>query len=218
MSKHEERATEQLSAYIDGELPAEEVGDVEALLANDASAQRRLEGLRKVVDGLRQTEPPPPPPPTLHHAVARRIALERERVPFLDRFETSLSPLARHNPMMPMFAVILLLAIAIYCLAILIERADRNDIEVVVVGSTETGTTMIGTRIEIANRVLFWDGALWREHDTPADADRTVALDSDEANALLSSDPNLAALVDLEAPALIWLGGEALRIEPPLTP
>lgn len=217
MSKHEEKTTEQLSAYIDDELPADEIREVESLLAHDKAVRQRLEGLRKVVDGLRQTEPPPPPP-TLHHAVARRIALEREQVPFLDRFEANLSPLARHNPLMPMFAVVLVLAIAIYFFAVMVERANRGDTEVVVVGSTETGTTMIGARIEVAGRILFWDGALWRERDAPVDADHTIVLGSADAEALLAANPDLEAIVDLGVPALIVLEGTAVRLDPATAP
>ncbi len=214
MRKHEETATEQLSAYIDGELPDAEASELEARLASDSTTRRRLEGLRQVVEGLRQSEPPPPPPPTLHHAVARRIALERDRVPFLDRFEASLSPLARHNPLLPMFAVILVLAIAVYFLSVMFERAENPETEVIVVGSTEGGTAIIGSRIEIENRVLFWNGELWRERGTPETATRIVAIGTPEGDALLAADPTLADLVPLESPAVIWFEGEAIQLEP----
>lgn len=213
MSKHDETATEQLSAYLDGELSAGEAATVEARLAGDPAARQRLDGLRRVVEGLHQSDPPPLPPPTLHHAVARRIALERQRVPFLDRFETSLSPLGRHNPLLPMFAVIVALALAVYFLSVLFERAARDDVAVVVVGA-EAGSIVLGSRLEIADRVLFWEGDKWRQRGTPAAPARSVALGSAAMDALLSADPSLGALTDLGAPALVWSGGEAVLVQP----
>lgn len=215
MKEHDETAIEQLSAYLDGELPSDQAEAVEARLANDSSTRLHLEGLRRVVDGLRQNEPPPPPP-TLHHAVAHRIEIERQRVSFLDRVEASLSPLSRSNPLLPMFAVILVLAISVYSLAVLIERAGREDVEVVVVGgdAAATGGHVVGTRLEAANRALFWDGQRWRQQAAPEAADRSVDLDSPEGEALLAAHPPLRELAELDSPALVLVGDEALLLYP----
>ncbi len=217
MSKNELTPTERLSAYLDGELSAAEIQALEAELEQDRRTRERLEGLRRVVDGLRQAEPPPPPPPTLHHAVARHIAIERERVSFLDRLEQSLSPLRRHNPILPMFAVVISLSLAVYFLSVLFARAEQGETSLVMVGAESEGEGghVVGDRIEIASRALYWTGRVWRERGVVDEASREIALGSPEGRAWLDEHPDLAALVDLDAPALIRLDDALLLVRPP---
>jgi len=72
---------EQLSAYIDGELPPPERAMVERLLAGDAELRRELESMRRAVDAVRAL-PRERAPAGLAAGVASRIEqpLYRERV------------------------------------------------------------------------------------------------------------------------------------------
>lgn len=216
MSKNEPTSTERLSAYLDGELSPAEVQVLEAELKRDRHTRERLEGLRRVIEGLRQAEPPPPPPPTLHHAVARYIAIERERTSFLDRLEQSLSPLRRHNPVLPMFAVIISLSLAVYFLSVLFARAEQAETSLVMVGAETEGEGghVVGDRIEVAARALHWTGSLWRERGVVGEATEEIALDSPEGRAWLDQHPELASLASLDEPALIRLGDDQVLVRP----
>jgi anti-sigma factor RsiW len=217
MSKQEESATERLSAYLDGELTPAEAQVLETQLARDRHTRERLEGLRRVVDGLRQAEPPPAPPPTLHHAVARHIAIERDRTSFLDRMEQSLSPLRRYNPVLPMFALVISLSLAVYFLSVLFARAERAETAVVLVGAETEGEGghVVGDRIEVAGRALHWTGALWRQRGVVGEATREVLLESRQGRDWLDQHPELVSLATLDAPALILLADERILVRPP---
>ncbi len=71
-------ASEQLSAYLDGELDAAEVAELEAQLASDSGLREELDTLREAADFLR-IHGPVQAPPTLYGGVMR--AVEDEPMP-----------------------------------------------------------------------------------------------------------------------------------------
>jgi len=215
MSKHDSKTIELLSAYLDGELPATEAAVLEARLEQDRSVRERLRGLRQVVEGLHRYQPPPMPP-TLDLVVARRIALERDRVNVLDRLERGLSPLRRHNPILPLFAVVIALAFVGYALSLAVARVERGRTEVVVVGAPlqAPGGHVIGTRLELAARVFRWTGVLWRQRGVEGAAAREVDAATAAGRAWLETHPALRPLADLDAPVMIELDGQRLLIRP----
>ena len=77
MSMHEEW-TDRLSDYLDGELPAEECGDVEAHLRECAHCSDVLNELKRVVALARSIEPRPPQA-DLWAGIAERIDAARQR-------------------------------------------------------------------------------------------------------------------------------------------
>ena len=77
MSMHEEW-TDRLSDYLDGELPAEECGDVEAHLRECAHCSDVLNELKRVVALARSIEPRPPQS-DLWAGIAERIDAARQR-------------------------------------------------------------------------------------------------------------------------------------------
>ncbi len=199
---------EQLSAYLDGELGAEEKRSLERHLASSAASRDRLEGLRRVVGSLRglgRTSVPP----TLHPMVARHISLERERVSWVDRLEGGLSGLGGQSPLLVTFAVVISLALFIVLFSISLNRAERR--QIVVVDSSQHA---VGARLEKADRALFWTGTSWSEGGFVDDQAREIDLAIPEGVAWLDAHPELRPLRDLGEPVEIDVDGERIRLLP----
>ncbi|RMH16403.1 MAG: hypothetical protein D6696_18255 [Acidobacteria bacterium] len=212
MSAHDDiAAPETLSAYLDGELSVDRQEELEAHLEQNPESRRRLEAMRRVIDGLHQIEPAMPPP-TLEHFVTRQIALERERIHWLKRLEGSFSIFGnRQSPIMMLFGLIIALSLFVYYFAVAVER-QRGDSIPVVVGPADQGRA-VGERLELAGRVLFWEGEAWHQQRVGAPA-REIALATDEGRAWLASHPELEPLADLGEPAVIEVAGEVVRVRP----
>jgi len=82
---HTESADERLSAYLDGDLSADEVAALEHELAHDAHMRADLDALRLVVHTLRD-DGPVRAPLGFHAAVMDRIEAEHPAAPFWQRF------------------------------------------------------------------------------------------------------------------------------------
>lgn len=199
---------EQLSAYLDGQLDADEQRAVEAHLAANPATRERLDGLRRVVGGLkglgRATVPP-----TLNPMVARRIAIERERVGWLDRLEDGLGGLGGQSPLLVTFAVVVSLALFIVMFSISLERAEREQIVVV-----DSSQHPLGARLERAGRALFWTGDAWSERGYVDPEAREIDLGTPEGRAWLDARAELAELADLDEPVEIDLDGGRVRLKP----
>ena len=72
---------ERLSAYLDGELPPEQVAALEHELAHDASLRSQLDALRTVLETLR-SDGPVRAPLGFHAAVMERVDAEVPVVPW----------------------------------------------------------------------------------------------------------------------------------------
>ncbi len=199
---------EQLSAYLDGQLGADEQREVEAHLASNPASRERLDGLRRVVGGLKGLGRAPVPP-TLSPMVARRIAIERTRVGWLDRLEGGLSGLGGQSPLLVTFAVVVSLALFIVMFSISLERAERK--QIVVVDSSQRA---LGARLERAGRALFWTGEAWSERGYVDPQAREIDLATPEGAAWLEAHVEFAELAGLAESVEIDVEGERVRLLP----
>lgn len=199
---------ELLSAYLDQELVGSEVHHLEDHLEQCAECHSRLEGLRKVVASLRRAERHDPPV-DLEMAVARRIALAGQRESMLDRFETRLSIFNRQSTLLPLFAVVIALAVFMYLFAVGVEKHQNQRIPVIF-GTPDTVENGSGETRRTAERVLRFEGGVWLEDGVSRDqVGRTVELDSDEGRRWLAEHP---LLEQLPRPAVIRLDDEVVEI------
>lgn len=201
-------SSERLSAYLDGELSAAEAELVERQLEASAEGRVHLDGLRSVVEGLRDLEPAPPPP-ALDRIVFERVHLEKERKSLLDRLENQLGRFQHQNPTWVLLAVVLALGIFAYFLSWGAHVAQGP--EVVVVGAG-AGEHVIGTRLEAAGRALFWDGEVWREPGTEGRPERHVVWDGAEAADLRAAHPALGTVDSIDEPLVLLLGEDVVRL------
>lgn len=211
MSRRDTEATERLSAYLDGELDAAERDTVEAHLAASSEGRERLEGLRAVVEGLRELEPAAPPP-SLDRLVFEQARLERERASLLDRLESQLGRFQQQNPTWVLLAVVLALAAFAYFLALGVHLGDEPDLVVV---PAPPGDHVVGTRFEAAGRALFWDGEAWREPGTEGRPVRPVTWGTADAEMLRAAHPALESIERVTETLILELGGEVVALLPP---
>lgn len=199
---------ELLSAYLDQQLVEPEARQLEAHLEECAECHGRLEGLRRVIANLRGLESHEPSD-ELQKAVARRIALAGEPKPFLDRMVSGLSIFNRQSTLLPMFAVVLALAIFIYLFSVAVEQSQSGLTPVVFdAPAIETDDPR-----EIAGRRLTLRDGAWVEADVdPQAAARILTLDSEEGRRLLAEYPDLEGLTALAPPAVIEIDGEIVEL------
>jgi hypothetical protein len=196
---------ELLSAYLDEELVEPELERLEAHLEECTECHGRLEGLRKVVASLRRIERPDPPS-ELEKAVARRIALVRDREPVLDRFESAISIFNRQSTILPMLGIVIALGVFIYMFAWALER----DQHIPVFFGNPPGTEEDGSAQRSGGRLLQHEDGLWIEDGADLDAvSRTIELDSEEGRELLAAHPEVE---QLPRPAVILLDDEVVEI------
>ena len=105
---------EQLSAYLDRELPEAERLELERRLERSPESRARLEELRSVVDGLRGLERPPVPE-ELRSRVARQIRLDDPDQGIAGRLEERRRRYLGNSTMVwSLLAVILALAVIVF--------------------------------------------------------------------------------------------------------
>lgn len=198
---------ELLSAYLDRQLVEPEVERLEAHLEECQECHGRLEGLRKLVASLRRIESLDPPA-ELEKAVARRIALARDREPMLDRFESVLSIFNRQSTILPMLGIVIALGVFIYMFSWALER----DKHIPVIFGTPPGVeeSLDGESRRSAGRLLQLEDDVWIEEGVSREAvSRTIELDSEAGRSLLAERPELERL---PRPAVILLDDEVVEI------
>ena len=198
---------EELSAYLDRQLPEPEAQQVEAHLESCASCHERLEGMRRVVVSLRHLEHLSPPS-TLDQIVARRVALDRDRIGFVDRLESTLGSFQRQSSFLVLFAVIVALATII----LLFSHALQQSSHLPVVFKDPEGLER-PERIEAAGRTLTRRDDVWVEAEADRSAvDRIVVRDSPEAAVLVSRHPELTEIVALDGTVVFRLDDETVEL------
>ncbi|MEE8523427.1 MAG: anti-sigma factor [Thermoanaerobaculia bacterium] len=198
---------ELLSAYLDRQLVEPEVERLEAHLEECQECHGRLEGLRKLVASLRRIESLDPPA-ELEKAVARRIALARDREPLLDRFESALSIFNRQSTILPMLGIVIALGVLIYMFSWALERDQHIPVIFADPPGVEDSSGTEPRRS--AGRLLQLEGELWIEDGASPDAvSRTIELDSEPGRRLLADHPELE---QLPRPAVILLDDEVVEI------
>lgn len=128
MSSH--ATAELLSAYLDQELPEEEVEVLKSHLDHCHECHGRLQSLTTVVSSLRHLEPMAPPP-TLDLAVARRIALAGEKKGLIDRFEDGLEAFQRQSSVMIWFCMVIALVLIVFFFLNTLVRSQNTNIPVI---------------------------------------------------------------------------------------
>jgi hypothetical protein len=190
MSRH--ATAEDLSAYLDQELPRPQLRLVETHLEECEECRTRFEGLRRVVGKLHRLESMAPPP-VLAQQVQRRIALDGGRqAAFLERLERRLGGLPMEPSVGVTFALVFAFAIILYLFGWWVDVRQG-------------GTTILAPPAEVQGempleevdgRLFELEGDLWIERGLdPAAPVTRLTLEDPEALAVLESYPRLSARI-----------------------
>ncbi len=203
-------SAEALSAYLDHQLQENEARQLELHLEGCEECHLQLEGLRRVVTGLHRLDSLAPPQ-TLDQDVVRRIALSGEKLSLLDRVEEGASIFRRQSSLLGMFAIVIALAMFMLFFSIALERHQNATIPVIF--EPPAAASAPAGRLEVAGRVLLWQGERWVEEGlSNVAAARVVVLASPEGDALLAAHPELAAFARVEEPLVVRVGEEVLEL------
>jgi hypothetical protein len=142
-------AVEVLSSYLDAELPQAEQARVERHLEDCARCRERLSGLRRVVERLENLKRSAPPA-HLGQSIEHRVRLEVRREDLLERLERQVERWTTHSAMMPIFALVLALAVIIYLFALGVERSQRGTTII----SEPSGTAPASDSVELGGRLF----------------------------------------------------------------
>lgn len=192
MSRHATAA--QLSAYLDEELPPPQLRLVEDHLEECPDCRRQLEGLRRVVRGLRRLEDLAPPP-TLGQDLVRRIRLEPQPRDLLQRLEGRIQNAPLQSTVGFTFALVFALAVILFLFLNWVDERRQTHQPVLVAPS----------------EILDADDFTLPEEPVPT---RTVSAASEEAQRWIESAPELGRLLD-RGVAVTWTWeGEVVEIVP----
>lgn len=194
MNRH--ATLEDLSCYLDSELEAERSRRVEEHLAACAACRQRLAGLGRVVDELDRLEMLAPPS-QMGGWVEERLRPARGPSPLRRRMESRSRGLPPLPGLLPLFGVVVALAIIAYLFAFgsaLLERRTAERPRAGAAAPTESGLSREGqsVRLEIVGRRLVWVGELWVEEGIDPTG---LAEILDPANAA-AADPELAEEIE----------------------
>ncbi|MDX1502111.1 MAG: zf-HC2 domain-containing protein [Thermoanaerobaculia bacterium] len=210
MSGH--ASVEQLSRYLDEELAARERSAVEVHLGDCASCRERLVGLRRVVGELERLQEQAPPR-QLGALVRRRLQQKRPPGSLVARLEERVRRVPVTPPLLPLFGVLLALAIALYLLALAAARWESSGPgqQRPAPPSAETAPAeppAAGWR-RLAGRDFRRSGDVWLERGVgpQESAERVEWLSPDLA-------AELAELSDLDGPVRLRLHGRLVEIDP----
>lgn len=215
-------APDRLSAYLDGELVAEDAARVERHLESCPSCRAELAGLRRVVRRLERTRRSAPPP-LLAEAVARRVALEGANVGLLERAERALGRVSLDSNLFLGFALVLSLAGLVLAYAMGVQGRSETPAEAGGDATVSAASQWVAgdhglqvLRAVIEGRTFDRRGSLWVERGAePADVTRQVVMGSEAAEELFAAWPRLGELtVGSGGVVLFNDAGETVRIVP----
>lgn len=192
--------TEDLSAYLDRELPDRRAEEVERHLEGCHPCRRNLDSLSRVVHRLHALERAAPPP-LLAGDVARRVALEGRPKTLLERLESRLTGKPLQSQIFNTFALVMALAAIVYLFAFSLDRIERKRVPVRVVSPEASAEFFrqheisIGLRSELEDRVFYREGDVWREQGAEGQPAMEIAASSPDGLALLERNPELAPLL-----------------------
>lgn len=209
--------TENLSAYLDRELPDRRVREVERHLEGCSSCRANLDSLSRVVHRLQAIERVAPPP-LLAGDVARRVALDRQPKSLMERLESRLTSRPLQSQIFNTFALVMALAAIVYIFAFSADLIERKSVPVRVVSPEASKEFLrqheisIGMRSEQDGRVFHREGDLWREEGASGDPETEIAASSTEGLALQERNPELAPLLGQGQPVILRDGGPEGRV------
>jgi len=216
------------SAYVDGELAADERRAVEDHVAACPACRMELDALRRAAARLRSLERAAPPP-LLADQVARRVAVAARQPGLVTRLEDALRRLPVESSTLMVFGVVVALTAIAALFVAGVEDSERTGqahrpaataVQPSAPGRGDavgTGSLRV-TRAVVHGRVFDRDGGLWREHHLTVDAgDQAPRLSADDpaAEALFEEEPRLRDLLNGSEGVVLEDGtGAVLWIEP----
>ncbi len=177
-----------LSAYLDGELPAQEARELEEHVSRCPPCRAELDGLAAVVGTLRRLEREAPPP-VLAQQVTRRVAVEGRPLGLIARIEAALQRLSVDPGTLVTFGVVVALAAMLALLGSSLEEAARRRSAM---EAEWSGLRMV-TAV-VGDHRFDRDGGLWREVGV-GEPEVRLPADSPEARAILDATPRLRDLL-----------------------
>lgn len=199
---------EILSTYLDSELALAERQRVEAHLEECESCRHRLEALRSVVDRLSELERRSPPP-HLDYRLRRLAGLGPSPPTLAERLERGASLFNWGNSLLPLFGVVVALAIIIYLVATAIQWRDMAGTDDLAIES--------GSMVEIravADRIFEREDEIWIERGLQGAAvtGRYPVGDS-RVEEWLGESPELRELADLGGVVRVRVGEGIVEID-----
>jgi anti-sigma factor RsiW len=189
--------TELLSAYIDGELDADEYVRVEKLLAEDPAARATYAALRQVASGLKLIERQAPPP-SLDLVHLKRLTRMDRRNSFFFRFADQLRGLGQQSKLAAAFALLLIFGVTLSS-----RMATHND---------PAAAYMWDSTAVIGGNVYVQEGEVWFQNGMhTASSERPVDISSGEGRQLLAQKPDLREITQL-GEVVLEVDGEMLRL------
>ena len=190
--------TELLSAYIDGELDADEYVRVEKLLAEDPAARATYAALRQVASGLKLIERQAPPP-SLDLVHLKRLTRMDRRNSFFFRLADQLRGLGQQSKLAAAFAMLMLFGVML---------SSR----VAVIHNDPASAYMWSSTAVISGNVYVQKGEVWFQNGMRVIAnERPVDLGSGEGRQLLAAKPDLREVAQL-GEVVLEVDGEMLRL------
>ncbi len=220
----EHPSLEQLSAYLDQELPGNEQEWVQVHLDGCAPCRQRFDELQGVAGGmrgLRRVEPPQ----SLDLWVSQSIEFAGHRENLMDQLEGRLRGISSpQSYFLPLFAVIIMLAVVSYFFAYGFD-SHHGQVLTPVYFPTDGGMLIdnrpsqspppLNHRTWAAGRSLTWDGERWVEEglrlDDLANA-RVIWVDSVEGRRLLAEGSELAEMAKARRPVVVRMGPEVIEL------
>lgn len=194
-----------LSAYLDGELTAEEARAVEEHVEVCPPCRAELDGLAGVVGTLRRLERQAPPP-VLAGLVTRRVAVEDRPVGLVARLEAALERWNVDPGTVVTFGVVVALAAMLALLGSGLEESARRR----AASEAEWSGLHLVTAV-IGDHRFDRDGSLWREVGAVGEPEARLAADSPEARAILDATPRLRDLL-VHSEGVVMTDGEGRTV------
>ena len=106
------------------------------------------------------------PPAHLGQSIEHRVSLEARREGLLEKLERRIELWTTHSSMMPVFALVLALAVIIYLFALGVERSNRGTTIILEPSVAEP----IGESVELGGRVFDRTDGIWIERGLAGEA------------------------------------------------
>ena len=193
-----------LSSYLDRQVSDDEARWLAEHLEACPDCRERLEGLRRVVLGLRDLESAPPPP-GLGLELQRHVA--RATPPFAEPGRFGRRPGRAMLPPMVLASLGVVLALAVIMLLFLQALQSRSD------GGVDSPSVAVSPQtVEVGGRAFRPLSGGWIETSIPAaEAAAAVVVERSEARAGAPDDV-AAALDRLPGQVILRIGDEVVRV------
>ena len=203
-------AVEELSSYLDTRLS--EVGRVrvESHVKECPDCRLRLQGLRRVVErleGLKRTTPPS----SLGQVVERRVQFELNREGLLTRLEREAERWMLQSSILPIFALIVALAVITYVFALGVERWQDRGTRIIL--NPPRSELPVSQSAEIGGRLFEFSDGIWIERGLAGEVPSVrFEYSSAEGERWLREQPGLKAFESLTGVIRLRLGDQVVEV------